>query len=275
MNATDDWYDIERVTDRSWRIAEGTIFGSYLIAGDDRAVVIDAGAGIGDLRGMVEGLVDVPATLLLSHTHWDHVGNASQFDEIVADEREHDAGRVDAEPMSYDPGAWMEEWRAAGNKLPAGVDPGGFEIEPATGVESVVPDDEIDLGGATLELLGTPGHARGHLAALDRDAGILYGGDVVHRDQGLYVHFEGCDLHEYVDTFERLIALRDEGAFDTVHVSHARPIAGDDLSILDAFHEGLTEILAGERDFNRVERGAPARRYEIAGKNVLTKPEIA
>lgn len=275
MNATDEWYDVERMTERSWRIREGTIFGSYLIKGDDRALVIDTGAGIGDLRGLVEKLVDVPVRLLLSHSHWDHIGNASKFEDVVADEREHDGGRVTASGLAYGPDEWIADWQAAGNDFPDDFDPDGFEIEPTTGIETVSPGDAIDLGETTVELLETPGHSRGHLAVLDREADVLYGGDVVHRNHGLYVHFDGCSVRDYVDTFDRLIDMRDAGAFDTVHVSHARSLSGDDLSLLDAFHDGLTDILAGEREYERTEDGVSARRYRIAGKEVLTKPTVA
>ena len=69
MNATDEWYDVEPYAAGVWRIVEGGLFGLYLVAGEDRALLIDAGAGVGDLRGMVDQLVEVPVTLLLTHGH--------------------------------------------------------------------------------------------------------------------------------------------------------------------------------------------------------------
>lgn len=274
MNATDEWYAVERVTEHSWRITEGGLFGSYLIEGDDRALVVDAGAGIGDLRGLVEKLTNRPVTLLLSHSHWDHIGNASQFENVIADEREHDGGRVAGTGLAYGPDEWIADWRAAGNDFPDEFDADNYRLEPATSVETVVPGDSIDLGETTVELIATPGHSRGHLGVLDRASGILYGGDVLHRDHGLYVHFDGCSLRDYVETFDRLVDLRDAGDFDTLHVSHASSLAGDDLSLFDEFYDGLNEILADEREYERIDDGVPARRYQIAGKDVLTKPDI-
>ena len=274
MNATDDWYDVVEISDSAWRVAEGVIFGSYLLEGDDRALLIDAGAGVGDLRTTVEGLVDVPVTLLLSHSHWDHVGNGAQFDDVVADAAEHDDGRVVAGGLGYGPEQWVEDWKAAGEEFPDGFDPETFEIEPLSGVETVSPGETIDLGGRELELVAVPGHSPGQLAVLDREAGNLYGSDVIHNGYGLYVHFEGCDVREYVDTFETLIELRDSGVFETLYLSHARPLSGEDLSLLDSFRDGLEAILADELDYERVDDGHPARRYEIAGKDVLTKPDV-
>lgn len=278
MNATDDWYEIESLTDHSWRLAEGVLFGTYLVEGADRALLIDAGGGAGDLRSTVESLVDVPVTLLLTHSHWDHIGAAHQFDDVRIHPRERtDDGRVTTDVVTddfgYGPGDWIDDWRGAGREFPDGFDPDGFTVEPATGVEPVEPGETIDLGGRALELVHVPGHSPGQLAALDRDDGVLYGGDVLHNEHALYVHFEGCDLRSYVDTFARLRDLRDGGAFDTLYVSHAAPLSGDELSLLDEFHEGLEEILAGEREGDLVDDYPPARRYEVAGKDVLTKPD--
>jgi glyoxylase-like metal-dependent hydrolase (beta-lactamase superfamily II) len=279
MNATDDWYEVEALTDHSYRIAEGSMFNTYLVVGEKRALQIDAGGGFGDLRGLVEGLVDVPVRLLLSHSHWDHIGAAHRFDDVLIDGTErHPDGRVTTDVVTddfgYSPADFVADWRGAGRSFPDGVDVEGFEIPPIEGVEAVSPGDRIDLGGRTLELVGVPGHSPGQLAALDREDGVLYGADVLHNGYGLYIHFEGCDIEEYVTTLERVIDLRDEGAFDTLYLAHARPLSGDDLDILDDYLAGLRAVLAGDLEYEMTEEHPRARRYEVAGNPVLTKPEL-
>ncbi|MFB6107582.1 MAG: MBL fold metallo-hydrolase [Haloplanus sp.] len=277
MNATDDWYEVEQLTDHSWRIAEGVLFGTYLIEGEDRALLIDAGGGAGDLRAMVESLVDVPVTLLLSHSHWDHVGSAHQFDDVRVHpvERTPDGGvNGITKGFGYGPADWIADWREAGRAFPDDFDPDSFEIPPITGVEAIEPGTTVDLGGRTLELVHVPGHSPGQLAALDREDGVLYGGDVLHNGHGLYIHFEGCDAADYLDTLANLRELRDAGAFDTLYVSHAAPVAGEDLSLLDEYYEALRAILAGEREGERVDDNPPTVRHEVAGNDVLVKPGV-
>lgn len=280
MNDTDDWFEVERLGERTWRISEAVVFHTYLVAGDDRAVLFDAGLGVGDLRRMAESLVDVPVTLVLTHSHWDHVGAAHQFDDVRIHDGERGAdGRVtayqvaDRFPIDFE--GWAEQWREAGEGFPDGFDPDGYEIPPATGVEAVDPDEPVDLGGRTLELFHTPGHSPGHIAALDREAGTLFASDVVHIDYSLYVHFGGCDVHAYVDTLGRLCELRDAGAFETMYTGHNRPLEGEELSILEDFHEGIQAILAGELEYEPLEGDLPGRRYEVAGHEVLTKPDVS
>jgi len=274
MNATDEWYDVEPYAAGVWRIVEGGLFGQYLVAGEDRALLIDAGAGVGDLRGMVDQLVEVPVTLLLTHGHWDHVGNATQFDDVRADPRAHDDGRIDVGADFYGPADWLADWQAAGRDLPDGVDPDTFEVRPATGVESIGPGAVVDLGGRHLELLATPGHAPGHLAVLDRKAGLLFASDVVHRDHRALLHFAGCDAVEFSHTVDRLVDFRDAGAFDTLMPAHVPLLEGDELEILDSYSDALAGILADDLEYEEVDEGTPARRYEVDGRVVLTKLDV-
>lgn len=66
-------FEVEKVTERIYRIIMPYVC-VYLIIGNDRAILIDAGFGYGDLKAVVESITDLPVTLLLSHAHTDHIG---------------------------------------------------------------------------------------------------------------------------------------------------------------------------------------------------------
>ena len=66
----------------TWEIDEFDCASMFLLIGSERALLIDCGMGIGDLRGAVEMLTDKPVTVVLSHGHVDHTGNARQFSEV-------------------------------------------------------------------------------------------------------------------------------------------------------------------------------------------------
>lgn len=278
MNSTDEWYDVEAVADNAYRILEGPYYGMYLATGTEHSYLIDAGIGVGDLHSLVDDLVETPLTLLLTHWHWDHIGNAAQFDDVRIHERERSpTGRVALDGRSEEflgrPANFVDRWRAAGNEFPDDFDPEEYAIEPVENPTALAGDERFDLGDRRLESLHLPGHSPGQLGFLDRESGLLYGGDVVHVEEGLYVHLDGCDLQAYHETFEYLRDLRDAGAFDTLLTSHNPPFVGDELSVLDRLGDGVRRIIDGDADSELVETDwGDARRYEFGGSTVFTKP---
>lgn len=279
MNRTDDWYDVTETFDGAYRIVEADRYGQFLVPGDERALLVDAGVGVGDLSALVSARVDVPVTLVLTHSHWDHIGNAAGFDDvrIHAAERGPD-GRVAIDGLTdefvHRPAQFVENWLGDGNEFPDGFDHENHAIA-STPAETIAPGDVISLGDRSLEVLHTPGHAAGHVSLLDRGNGVLYGGDVVHFDHGVYAHFEHSDLYAYRDTFARLVDLYDDGAFDAVHTSHNPTMRGDDCSRLAELRDGLDAILAGDVEPERVDTAwGPAHSFEVAGSPVLADTSI-
>ena len=53
----------------TWEIDEFDCASIFLLIGSERALLIDSGFGIGDLRGAVEMVTDKPITLVISHSH--------------------------------------------------------------------------------------------------------------------------------------------------------------------------------------------------------------
>jgi len=279
MNGTDDWYEVTRLGERGYSIDEAEKYGSFLIAGEERSVLVDTGIGVGDLRGLVTGLVDTPVTVVLTHTHWDHIGAAAQFDDVLVSPRELPAdGRVAIDSLSDEfvdrPETFVDRWVADGGAFPDGFEPDAYSVDP-TPATAVPTADGIDLGDRTLEVYPLPGHSPGHLGLLDPSAGVFYGGDIVHIDRGVYLMFEDCDFDEYAESLARLVDLRDDGAFDTLATSHNEVLSGDDLSILDTLSDGFRDIAAGERDYSVVETDwGEARSYRIGDSAVLTKTTL-
>lgn len=133
----------------------------YLIFGNDRALLLDTGAGKQKqerpLRATVDQLISGWLTehpraryeLVVAHTHGhsDHVGGDAQF-----------AGRPDTAVVSRELEAVQQYF--------------GFTNWP----DQVV---SLDLGGRVLEITGSPGHHRAAITAYDRWSGFLLTGDTV------------------------------------------------------------------------------------------------
>ena len=279
MNATDDWYTVTELASGSYSIFEAEDYGQFLIEGTERSVLVDAGTGVGDLGSVVSDLVDTPVTLVLTHTHWDHIGAAAQFDDVFVSPIELPAdGRVRIDSLSTEfvqrPTQFTNHHVANGGSLPDGLSPDDHAVEPVE-ASPLPPDEGVDLGDRTLEVIPFPGHSPGHFGLLDPATNTLYGGDVIHMEKNLYVMFEDSNLEDYIESMERLRDLRDEEALDVLVTSHNDPMSGVDLSLIDDLLSGLREIAADEREYEVVGTDwGEARSYEIGPSTIMTKTGI-
>ena len=54
----------------------------WLVEGREKALLVDTGLGVGDLRGEVEALTDKPVIVANTHGHGDHSGGNYAFDRV-------------------------------------------------------------------------------------------------------------------------------------------------------------------------------------------------
>ena len=71
-------YEIIRIDRDSWRIEDsGVRF--FLLAGTERALLVDSGRSVHTARDIAAELTDLPISLLNTHADMDHVGSNPQF----------------------------------------------------------------------------------------------------------------------------------------------------------------------------------------------------
>ncbi|MDF1512798.1 MAG: MBL fold metallo-hydrolase [Anaerolineae bacterium] len=146
----------------------------YLVVGQEKAMLIDTGFGVGDLKGLVKEIIgDMPFYVANTHAHFDHAYGNFQFDKVYCHEYEvlnlQGVMRPDIWDYLFDEngnGRWAEFDRD--DIVP-------FKAYEITGV----PDGHIfDLGGGhEIELVFLPGHSCGHAGFLDKQNRIFFCGD--------------------------------------------------------------------------------------------------
>ena len=236
-----DWFEVYRIADGVFAIYEPGQFEeviSFLVSGEDRALLFDTGLGIGDMKRVVEQLTDLDVVVLNSHTHYDHIGGNYQFETIYGRDTEYTRRRAAGSPPEAVAEFLREGW--VWKPLPEGFVVDEFRSRPF-GITRIVDEgDVIDLGGRRLEILSTPGHAPDAICLLDRDNRILLTGDSFYLAP-LYTHLEGSDFLDYANTAARLAGLVDD--IDAAMTSHNVPVV--EPAYLTALGDAFAAIESG------------------------------
>ncbi len=209
---------------------------SYLIEGEERAILLDTGMGVGDMRALVDELTVRPVVVVNSHAHWDHIGGNRQFDEIWIHETEADA-LLTGVPNTKLRRAFAPE-RLTG-PLPEGIDPATISFPPTPATGTVRDGHRFDLGGRTLEVIHGPGHSPGGISLLDAGNRVLFSTDVAYAG-ALYV-YGPADLPMYLSSLSRLADLAPE--LEAVYPAHGpSPISP---AMLPTMRDGVAAVIDG------------------------------
>ena len=119
----------------------------YLVEGNNKAVLIDAGTNIKDLDKIVASITKKPVMLVATHVHPDHTGPSIDcFSELYINQ---------ADTVGIP--QFMPNYKGA--------------------VKFLKDREIIDLGGRQVEVVFTPGHTPGSTTFIDKAAGYGFSGD--------------------------------------------------------------------------------------------------
>ncbi|MBQ1827472.1 MAG: hypothetical protein II126_05810, partial [Erysipelotrichaceae bacterium] len=85
VDSPDDWFSVYQIRSNIFAIYEDKHFQeviSYLIIGSTKAMLLDSGLGVGDIKSVVDSLYQGEIIVAHTHTHFDHIGGDWQFDEV-------------------------------------------------------------------------------------------------------------------------------------------------------------------------------------------------
>ena len=152
------------------------------------AVVVDPGGGA---PGMVDHLLlvgIVPAAILLTHAHLDHIDGIADVRAAFPDVPIHlhpaDRPLYDAAPR-----------QCAAFGLPP------FEVPPPT--HQLTPGLRIAFGGCAFQVRHTPGHSPGHVILHAPDDGLALVGDVVFAGSIGRTDLPGGDFRTLIESIRR------------------------------------------------------------------------
>lgn len=228
------FYNAQQIKDSVYRITSDEGVYCELFIGTEKALLLDTGYGLGDLKGFIEDLTDKPITIVNTHGHYDHIGGNGQFscpaymhenDFALAEEHLGEAIRRHCleDAKCHQDWAWPEPK----NILPPGFDENAYLSPGKADFLPVRENDLLDIGGKTFQVIEVPGHTRGSIALLYKEEGWCYLGDSMNPFLFLFGE-ESAPISTYrqsVKKIKRLSASR-------LYASHSPAVlTGDDLDI--------------------------------------------
>ena len=198
-----------------WKLDEHTWIGSgnkvssetlYIIEGNEKAVLIDAGTSIPKLDKIVAGITKKPVSLLLTHGHGDHVGAAGCFDEL-----------------------WINNADASMLRNYKGK------------VHHIENGQKFDLGGRVLEAYYTPGHTAGSVTFLEVGTDKGYSGDAFGNTNLLIM----TDLSTMIRTYRESVAYFKANGYERFYNGHFWGDNLETIQRIEDIRKIVEEVLAG------------------------------
>ena len=181
LDSTDEWFELYEVAPGVTAIVEPHQWQeviSYLIEGEDSALLFDSGNGIADIAQIVKTLTDKPIAVLNSHTHYDHVGGNYSFEKIYAMDTQFTRNRqkgIDNKDIAIEVSP-----QALCRELPQGVNETNHIGQPFKVTTFIQDGYTINLGERELEVIHVPGHTPDAIVLIDRAAGLMWTGDTYY-----------------------------------------------------------------------------------------------
>lgn len=263
----DDWYAVEAIDPRTFAINEpksSQYNTSYLIVGDTRALMFDAGSGERPARSRsMREVAELyagkkPITLILSHFHYDHIADAATFDGVTLIDRPDIRANMTDQVFTISPWESVDlAWRSL--RVTALIADGAV----------------IDLGGRRLTVYNLPGHTTESVVLFDTNRNQVFAGDFVYRHLGGIIAFAtGADLVAYKANSARLLQLTD--ANTQFFGAHGIPRFGHDwLMLLD---RELDKMVTGNAEYRYVAHylapGMPWRVQQRGDLYIYTTPFV-
>lgn len=177
-----------KLDDHTWHGKGNLMYNEsvYLIEGEKRAILLDAGTKMPGLRKIVEAIVNKPVTLLATHVHPDHTGMAVN--------------------------EWESIWINAADEVNVPRCMPNYK-----GEKKYLADGQIfDLGGREIEIVFGPGHTPGSTIFIDKKAHYGFSADAFGSTNLLVF----VDLSSEITTCDRITRFIDKYSLTHFYPGH-------------------------------------------------------
>ena len=198
-----DWFEIKQIESSIWALREpkhdeNVI--SYYIKGQKKDILFDTGMGLANIKDALP-FPNRNIQVILSHTHWDHMGGVTELDDVSVFNHPYETDRLrkgwNSEEMT---GFTLENFFT---EVPASFHSDTFSLSGIDKYTTLSDGERIDLGGLTAIVIHTPGHTPGGISLFIEETGCLFTGDTLYPGPE-YLHMNESNPNDYFKSLERL-----------------------------------------------------------------------
>jgi len=216
-------YAVNQLKPNLYHIADPLGVFVTLIVGEEKALLLDTGYGIGHLDKTIAQITELPLIVVNSHGHLDHVLGNRFFDEVYlhpGDLQLYQNHTTKDRKYSI---ASMAKHRP--ELFPADF-PLDAYLEDKTKMLPINGGDVFDLGGVCLTVIHIPGHTPGGIALLNNRDRLLLTGDAASPHVWMFLQ-ESTRMPIYIQSLQRLQQLSNQ--YDGIVASHVPDILPNDI----------------------------------------------
>jgi hydroxyacylglutathione hydrolase len=164
---------------------------SYIIRrdGSERALIVDPGDEAEKLLAAIDGLGVTLEGILLTHTHFDHVGAVAP----VAKATGAEVWVPESEKFVLDDIMAFVPW------------PGFGPFESYDAEHTLSGGERLELAGFDIDVLFTPGHSPGHVTFSIPDESAIFSGDVLFQGSVGRTDLPGGDWNTLLESIRGLV----------------------------------------------------------------------
>jgi hydroxyacylglutathione hydrolase len=209
----DLYHTVFPISSDTYRINEDGIVNAYLLVGEKRALLIDCGIGLGNIRACVEEITPLPVTVTLTHLHCDHAGGKDWFSSFAYHKK-------DNKGILY-----FLSSKMASRTLLMSEGKGNYKLskKPHHAKRMFFDDTCVyDLGGRIVRVMNAPGHTPGSTVYLDEKEHLMFTGDEV--EYWLWLQLPGSlSVEKWLPNAKKILSLCDDYTIYGGHDSGPMP----------------------------------------------------
>lgn len=205
----DSWFTVAKIADNTYAISE---YGhwekvhSFLLNGEEKAVLIDTGLGIDNIKRITDQLTDLPIDVVTTHVHADHIGSHGEFERIFVHPEDKDWLVNGIKGLSIEQ-IRQDMSRDITLPVPDTFNPNTYRPFQGKPAGILNDGDKLDLGNRRLIIYHTPGHSPGHISILDETNGYLFTGDLLYDKTPIYAFYPSTNPVDLVNSLDRIAQI--------------------------------------------------------------------